>query len=143
MLLKKDIKDFKFYQRTDLTNKPLYDIYIEDNNLIEEDSSITPIILSILENKKQEQLLTNTFPIEKRGGSYFLDAERGSLVWLRDKITTAEQQIVIYARQSLQWTIDESYVDDIAINKTISNRTMTVDIKIIVDDVTGNLSMQL
>lgn len=137
MKLRENIRDIKIVP-SKLNNIFFYDIAIENLNIIEEDNSNTPIINSITESKKQTYDLHADFPSSKRGGSYFYDIFRGSLLWLKEKSTNSlndTNEIKTYILKSLEWLKEEGFVNEVNIKSYVFNhitRSAVVEISFLI-----------
>ena len=139
---KKELKDIKLIK----TNKG-YDLAIENGFFIEEESSFSPVINAITETRRQEYELNADFPLSKRGGSYFYDQIRGSLLWLKERLTDSNKDIneyKIYLLKSLEWLKLENFVDSISIiSLLISNNSAFIEIILTVNAKSQNLKITI
>jgi phage gp46-like protein len=137
---KKELKDIGLMQ----TSKG-YDLKIENNSFVEEASSFSPIINAITETKRQEYELNADFPLLKRGGSYFYDSIRGSLLWLKERLTDSSKDISeyqTYILKSLEWLKIDGFVDSVTISRLlISNETAFIDILLTVNSKSENINI--
>jgi phage gp46-like protein len=136
-MLKKPIHDFKIER-----NNGIYDFAIDNitNTYIEEETGETPILISLLETQRIG--LENSFPIIKRGGSYFLDISRGSLIWIKDKATTNDIQLIkSFTLNSLKWLINENYVENIEIEHKLIQKTLTLLITLFINNTKNTLEV--
>ena len=127
MKYKKLLQDFKI----EYTKDGYYDFAVDETTrtFIEEDHSLTPVLVSIFEKKRQTSNLSDDYPFHNRGGSYFPDSQRGSLLWTINKVLNNNTDEIIIKNiigDSVQWMISD-YVDSVEI-ETLDFNIITRDL---------------
>ncbi len=121
-------------------DKLRYDISVELGDLLSDEGFETAVIISLFTDRRVLDEELDTSDAERRG--WWGDSDEisdypgdliGSKLWLLDRAKRSEEtrnRAEAYAKEALQWFLDDGIAESISVKATLVNATERIDLEI-------------